>query len=168
MFNFFPFISLHECVHHREIILIAGMFIPVVMGLRHDNKIIILNSLSLHSAVCVLFWSNSAEICFWQTFVCVVFWHVVNLFLTEVSVSNRSVWFSDNSVCFRQQCLFFWQQCLLPTSVCLCLQLVLRALSVTAAHRPVTVPVSTCSHVTTWMARAIARQAGKAVPVTTT
>ena len=53
-------------------------------------------------------------------------------------------------------------------AVCLCLQLVLRTLSATAAHGPVTVPVSTCSHVTTWMARAIARQAGKAVPVTTT
>ena len=53
-------------------------------------------------------------------------------------------------------------------AVCVCLQLVLGALSAMAAHRPVTVPFSTCSHVTTWMARAVARQAGKAVPVVTT
>ena len=47
-------------------------------------------------------------------------------------------------------------------------QHVLTILSATDVHRPVIAPGSTCSHVTTWMARAVARQAGKAVPVMTT
>ena len=121
-----------------------------------------LNLFLTEVCLCLFFGQQCRNLVLTAVCLYLFFWHVVSLFLTEVSVS------SNNSVWFRQQCLFFWQQCLLPTAVCLCLQLVLRAFSATAAHRPVTVPVSTCSHVTTWMARAVARQAGTAVPVTTT